>query len=113
MSDTHRRAVPLGARALAGLALLLPPTLVFAWWVHVATLPGGSQAQKVLAFLTPLPVWLRSTLLLSVGSIGFCAVAVLVSYPGTRVPGFFWRGLAWAVVVVGSLLGCWNVFTLM
>ncbi len=116
MTETQSRALPLGARAFTGVGFLLPPTLLLAWWLQVwfqVAAPGASQAQKVAAFLAPLPAWLQSPTLLSLGSISFCAAAILVSYPGTRASALSWRRLAWVVVVTGSLLGAWNVFTLM
>jgi len=99
-------------RPLLAAVLLVVPVFEIGRWIRIASNVSGGQAERVVAYLAPLPAVLQNTSLVTVVQIGFCLAAVAISFKGLDL-----KGLPCLVSLgelgVSALLLAWLLFSLM
>lgn len=98
--------------AVLGLALLVPPSYFMARWIRIYYEVSGHE-QRVAAFLSGFPGWLRDTTVLTLVAFAFAAVGVLVGLSGLAAVTGLRRWIYAALVALGGLLALWLAWTLL
>jgi len=96
---------------LAATFLVIPVFEIYRW-IKISIEVSGGHAERVAAYLAPLPDFLHDTTLKTFILIGFCLAAASVSFRGIDMKGLP-RFLCLLQLVIASVLTAWLMFTLM
>ncbi|MBL7811569.1 MAG: hypothetical protein JNL57_05050 [Bacteroidetes bacterium] len=106
--------LPLWQRILrvSGLVCLAFPSLTFILWQYASGV-GKNQAQRVQIYHSFFPEFLNEPFVVTLVSLGFCALGVLLSAISLFVPGITWKVLNIVNIAILGLLTLLYLFWLM
>jgi F0F1-type ATP synthase assembly protein I len=99
-------------KVIIGLIIISIPVVLFVLWAYACQVANG-YPENVKLYNSFLPESLRGNSLSTILSIVFCIIAISLNTNNLKNPNLVFRLISWIIVIVGSLIGFLNIFSMM